>query len=87
MFLSVVGSKVKLQDAGFTYTRLSELLKEKLNELSYSSADFGVHSVRAGSLIAVAGSGMPDRLFKKHGHRRSEDSLVKHLQITKQIGF
>ena len=78
MFLSIVGFKVKLWDAGFTYTRLSELLKEKLNELGCSSADLGVHSLRAGSLIAIAGSGMPDRLFKKHGHRQSEIALKIH---------
>ena len=75
--------------------RLRELLKGKLEELGYSSAKFGVHSLRAGGAIAAAASGMPDRLFKKHGRWRSEtakdgyivDPLAEHLRVTKQLGL
>ena len=50
LFRPIIGSKVeKLRNAGrLTYTRLRELLKSKLDELGYSSAVFGVHSLRAG---------------------------------------
>ena len=59
----------KLRKSGrLTYSRLRELLKAKLEELGYPSADFGLHSLRAGGAMAAAASGMPDRLFKKHGH-------------------
>ena len=97
LFHPIAGSKAeKLQDTGrLTYTRLRELLKEKLDELGYSSADFGVHSLKARGATAAAGSGMPDRLFKKHGLWRSgtakdgyiEDSMEQHLWVTEQIGL
>ena len=97
LFRPIIGSKVeKLRNAGrLTYTRLRELLKSKLDELGYSSAVFGVHSLRAGGATAVAGSGLPDRLFKKHGRWRSEtakdgyieDPLEQRLLVTEQLGL
>ena len=98
LFRPITGSKVeKLRNAGrLTYTRLRELLKSKLDELGYSSAVFGVHSLRAGGgATAAAGSGLPDRLFKKHGRWRSEtakdgyieDSLEQRLLVTEQLGL
>lgn len=54
------------------YTRLKELLKSKLEELGYPSAEFGVHSLRAGGATTAVGSSIPDRLFKKHGCWQSE---------------
>ena len=97
LFRPIIGSKVeKLCNAGrLTYTRLRELLKSKLDELGYSSAVFGVHSLRAGGATAAAGSGLPDRLFKKHGRWRSEtakdgyieDPLEQRLLVTEQLGL
>ena len=69
----------------------------KLEELGYPSADFGVHSLRAGgaTATAAAASGMPDRLFKKHGRWRSESAkdgyivnpLDQRLLFTRQFGL
>ena len=50
------------------YTWLRELLKVKLDALGYSSADFGVHSLRVSGATAPLRSGVPERLFNKHGH-------------------
>ena len=33
---------------------------------------FGMHSLRAGGATAAANAGVLDRLFKRHGHWRSE---------------
>ena len=86
----------KLRSSGrLTYTRLRELLKDKLEKLGYSAAEFGVHSLRAGGATAAAASGMPDRLFKKHGRWRSEsakdgyivDPLAQRLHVTRQLGL
>ena len=97
LFRPIVGSKVqRLRDSGqLTYTRLRELLKTKLEELGYPSTDFGVHSLRAGGATAAVGSGVSDRLFKRHGRWRSEtakdgyveDSLEQHLLVTEQLGL
>ena len=97
LFRPIVGSKVqRLRDSGqLTYTRLRELLKTKLEELGYPSTEFGVHSLRAGGATAAAGSGVSDRLFKRHGRWRSEtakdgyveDSLEQRLLVTEQLGL
>ena len=57
LFRPIVSSKVqRLRDTGqLTYSRLRELLKTKLEELSYPSTEFGVHSLRAGGAIAASG--------------------------------
>ena len=97
LFRPITGSRgEKLRKSGrLTYTRLRELLKSKLEELNYPSTDFGVHSLRAGGATAAAASGMPDRLFKKHGRWRSEatkdgyivDPLDQCLLVTRQLGL
>ena len=61
----IVGSKVKLRDAGhLTYTRLRKLLKEKHNELGYPSVDFGIHTLRTKGVTAAAVNDVLDRLLK-----------------------
>ena len=74
---------------------MKELLKNNLEELGFLSAEFGVHSLRAGGATAAAGRGIPDRLFKKHGHWHLEtvkngyveDPLEQHFLVTDQIGL
>ena len=97
LFHPIAGSRgEKLCNSGrLTYTNLRELLKDKLEELGYLSAEFGVHSLRAGGVTAAVASGMLDRLFKKHGCWRSElakdgyivDPLGQCHHVTKQLGF
>jgi len=49
----------------------------------------------AGGATAAAGRGIPDRLFKKHGHWHLEtvkngyveDPLEQHFLVTDQIGL
>ena len=63
---------------------MSELLKQKLDELGYPSVEFSPHSLRAGGATAA---GVPDRIFKRYGRWKSEnvkdgyvkDSLEKRL--------
>jgi hypothetical protein len=53
------------------YTRMRELLFLLSNNIK----DFGVHSFRSGGAAAAANSGIPDRLFKRHGRRKSEATI------------
>ena len=54
-----------------------------------------MHSLRAGGATAAAGSGVPDRLFKRHGRWRSEtakdgyvkDSVEGRLKVTQDLGI
>ena len=53
---------------------MCELLLEQLTAIGLESKQFGLHSVRAGGATAAANAGVPDRLFKRHGHWRSENA-------------
>ena len=78
-----------------SYTRLSELFKQKLSQLGYKAADFGLHSLCARGATAAANSGVPDRLFKRHGRWKSDsakdgyvdDSVESHLSVSKNLGL
>ena len=83
------------ESGGITYSRMRELLKKKLEELGFSSANFSLHSLRAGGATAAAAAGVPDRVFKKHGRWKSEtakdgyieDSFHKRLSVTQNLGL
>ena len=88
------GERLK-EDGGLSYTRVRELLREKLVQLGLDPSEFGVHSLRAGGATAAANAGVPDRLFKRHGRWRSEsakdgyvkDSEEKRLSVSKGLGI
>ena len=84
-----------LLTGGLSYSRLRELLLQKIFQLGMEPQLFGMHSRRAGSAMAAANAGMPDRLFKRHGRWRSEsakdgyvkDSVEKRLSVSKNLGI
>ena len=63
---SKFGEKLRVS-GGLSYTRMWELLREKLQQLGHSPNLFGVHNLRAGGTTAAANGGVQDRLFKRHG--------------------
>ena len=77
----IVGKIPKLPDSGqLSCSRLSKLLKEKLEKLGFCAAEISPHSLTAGGAKAVAEAGVSDRLFPRHGQWRSEkakDGYVK----------
>ena len=82
------------KDGGLSYTRLRELLLEKVAQLGFDPALFGMHSLRAGGATVAANAGVEDRLFKRHGHWKSEsakDGYVKdsqrRLKVSKGLGI
>lgn len=78
-----------------SYSRFRELLLEKFKELGYDTTTLGVHSFRSGGATRAANSGVPDRLFKRHGRWRSDnakdgyikDSLEARLSVSGQLGL
>ena len=85
------GKSQALRTSGtLSYTRFSELLKQKLRDLGYPPVEF-----RSGGATAAAAADVPDRVFKRHGRWRSEkakegyikDTLEKRLSVTKNIGL
>ena len=98
LFRGIVRTKngVKLRkQGGLSYSRMRELLLEKLEAVGLDPKLFSLHSLRSGGATAAANAGVPDRLFKRHGRWRSEnakdgyvkDSLSSRLSVTKGIGL
>ena len=50
-----------------SYSRVRELVLEKLIALGLEKRKFGLHSLHSGGASAAAQAGVPDRLFKRHG--------------------
>ena len=74
LFRGIVRTKngVKLRSqGGLSYSRMRGLLLEKLAQVGLDPKKYGLHSLRAGGASAAANTGVPDRLFKHHGHWRS----------------
>jgi len=74
---------------------LWEQFKRKVSKLGFNPVDFGLHSLRADGATKAANAGVPDRLFKRHGHWKSEnakdgyidDSVEHRLSVTKQLSL
>ena len=97
LFRATVNSKSgqKLRKAGsVSYTRMRELVLEKLAALGLDTKQFGLRSLRSGGASAAANAGVPDRMFKRHGRWRSEnakdgyvkDSLQERLSVSQKLG-
>ena len=85
LFRGIVVSKngEKLRSQGsLSYTRLRELFLNKLSELGFDAKQFGLHSLRSGGATTAAQAGLPDRLFKRHGHWRSESAKDDYVKDT-----
>ena len=50
--------------SGISYSRVREVLLDKVKEVGLDPKEFGLHSLRAGGATAAANAGVPDRLFK-----------------------
>ena len=86
----------RLRKSGsLSYTRVRELVLDKLESIGLDKRKFGVHNLRAGGATAAANAGVPYRLFKLHGRWKSEtakdgyvkDDLAERLTVTKNIGI
>ena len=98
IFRAIVNTKAgeRLRRSGhLSYTRVRELMKQKLSSMGYDAKKFGMHSFRAGGATAAANAGVPDRLFKRHGRWRSEaakdgyikDSVQALLSVSKGLNL
>ena len=73
----------KLRPKGsLSYTRMRELFLAKIKGLGYDGNKFSLHSLRAGGATAAASTGVPDRLFKRHGRWKSETAKDGYVKDT-----
>ena len=77
------------------HTKTKELLLEALVDIELRKEDFDLHSLRSGGVTLAANKREKDRLFKRHGTRKSEnlkdeyfeDNLESLLVVTKTLGL
>ena len=94
-FCKKSNSHVLRKSGKLSYTRVRELILEKLKLLGLDVSKFGVHSLRLGGATSAASAGVVDRLFKKHGRWKSEnakDGYVKEdvnaiLSVSLNLGI
>ena len=78
-----------------SYTTVKDILKGLLMDIGLDPALYGTHSLRAGGATTAANNSVQERLFKKHGRWRSDDSkdryiqesLDKRLKVTLNLGL
>ena len=61
---------------------MRELFLAKIKGLGYDGNKFSLHSLRAGGATAAASTGVPDRLFKRHGRWKSETAKDGYVKDT-----
>ena len=75
------------EGAALSYTRLQKCLKERLVQLGFLAFQFGLYSLRAGGTAAAANSKVPDRLFRRHGRRKSEVAKDGYVEDSLEVRF
>ena len=85
-----------LRDTGkISYSCLRDLFRKKLSDLGFPPNEFGLHSLHAGGATAAANAKVPDRMFKRHGHWKSEnakdgyvkDDVKSRLEVSRSLGL
>ena len=92
---SMAHQTLRPQDRHISYSTIRDLLKRLLHDVGLDETRFGTHSLRAGGDTAAAQNDVPDRLFKKHGRWRTDnskdryvwESLEQRLRVTLQLGL
>ena len=89
------GERLSPKNRPLSYTRSREVIRDILGTIGLDKTKFGTHSLRSGGATMAGNSGVPDRLFKRHGRWRSEkakdmyikDDLKKLLSVTKAMSL
>lgn len=76
------------KSGSLSYTRVRELFLHKLQYLGHDPLAYGTHSLRAGGVTLAVNSGVPDRMFKRHGQWKDgyvKDILEDRLSVSKSL--
>ena len=85
----------KPRSKGLSYSQLRRLVLEAFKDIVPDISAIGTHILRSGAATATANTGVPDRLFKRHGRCASEsakdgyvqDSLSSRLSVSKALSI
>ena len=71
----------RLRDSdGISYTRVREVTLKKFGTLGIDMSQLRLHSFKAGGTTTAANAGVLDRLFKRHGRWKSENTKDRYIQ-------
>jgi integrase len=96
IFRNITNSKIlRPSNLPMSYSRVRDLILQKFSSIGLNPKLFGLHSLRAGGATLAANSGIPDRLFKRHGRWRSEnakdayikDDIRSRLAVSMNLGL
>ena len=92
--ISARASHKQPQIKKLSYTRMREVIIARLKETAPAGLRLGLHSLRASGATAAGGSGLSDRVCKRHGRWSSnaafgyvKDSISCRLQVSKNLGL
>ena len=82
-------------NAPMSYSRVRELLLQKLATIGLDATQFGTHSLRAGGATAAVNMDISERLFLIHGRwkcassrdRYVKDDVSRRLRVTLNLGL
>ena len=94
IFKTKSGHKIS-KTKGIPYSRIREIFKGYISEITTARENFGLHSLRSGGASAAANNGISDRLISKQGRSSSEkarkgyikDSVYKRLTVSNTLGL
>ena len=94
IFKTKSGHKIS-KTKGISYSRIREVFKGYISEITTAPENFGLHSLRSGGASAAANNGISDRLISKQSCWSSEkarngyvkDSVVKRLTVSNTLGL
>ena len=65
---------LRKKNVKLSYTRAREVVRSALASLGLNISDYRLHSLRSGGATSACNLGISDRLFKAHGHWKSENA-------------
>ena len=94
IFKTKSGHKIS-KTKGTSHSRIREIFKGYISEITTTPENFGLHSLRSGGASAAANNGISDRLISKQGRWSSEkarsgyikDSVVKRLTVSNTLAL
>ena len=79
------GEKLRESGGHISYSCLRSLYMKKMSDLGFPAHEFGLHSLRAGGATAAANASVPDRIFKRHGRWKSENTKMAMSRIALKV--
>ena len=87
--------QLRKKNTPLSYTSVRSYVPEYVKSIGLDEKSFGTHSLRRGGATSAANNGAKDRLFQKHGRRKSvsakdgyvDEDLLSILSVSRSLGL